>query len=110
MGYKTDVSSLPKKFLNVDKICYRLSRGPNGHALHGAAYEAGILPKGLLESLDVINPGIKAHIESIVINKLQDFQEHSFDSTVEKPRNLFRKISAFADKEGKMRVIGVLDY
>jgi hypothetical protein len=93
----------------VDPKIYRLSRGPNGHALLGATYEATILPESLLNDLDIVSPGIRDQIIKIKESKLLEYTEY-LGHMVEKPRNLIRKLSSFPDKEGKQRIIGVLDY
>jgi hypothetical protein len=93
----------------VDSKIYRLSRGPNGHALLGATYEAGILPVDLIKDLDILSPGISAQIMKIRDSRLLEYTAF-LGYLVEKPRNLFRKLSSFPDKEGKQRIIGVLDY
>lgn len=69
-----NTENLPRTLSSVQWLIYRLSRGPNGHALLGAQYEATIMPKALKESLDIIAPGIGHRIDAINDGKLLEFQ------------------------------------
>jgi hypothetical protein len=109
LGYRLKPDSLPSSLTSVDWMMYRLSRGPNGHALLAAAYEATILPKSLCDSLDVIAPGIAYRIEQVISGKLDQFVTY-WGRPSQKRTGLFRKLSSFPDKEGKQRTIGILDY
>jgi len=53
---------------------YRLSRGPNGHALLSSNYEAFIIPESLKKALDIIAPGIAGRIEGVINGKIYNFQ------------------------------------
>jgi hypothetical protein len=55
-------------------MIYRLSRGPNGHALLASNYEADLIPNTLLSALDIIANGIKGRIEGVIAGKLLEFQ------------------------------------
>lgn len=52
---------------------YRLSRGPNGHALRCGAYEAGLIPESLKNSLEIIAPGIANRIEGNIKGRISEF-------------------------------------
>jgi hypothetical protein len=109
LGYSVKTKDLPRKLSSVQWMIYRLSRGPNGHALLASNYEADLIPSTLLSALDIIASGIKGRIEGVIAGKLLEFQIY-WGKPVEKPRGLIRKITSFPDKEGKMRTIGILDY
>lgn len=55
-------------------MIYRLSRGPNGHALLASHYEAALIPEALKRALDVIAPEIGERIEDCISGLLLDFQ------------------------------------
>lgn len=108
-GYSVKTKVLPRKLQEFDIFTYRLSRGPNGHALLASCYEAGLLPDSLLMSLDTLSSGISWAIRSVKDAKIHEFQL-AYLSPPEKERGLIRKNTSFPDKEGKMRTIGILDY
>jgi len=109
LGYRVNPEKLPRSCQSVKWLMYRLSRGPNGHALLGAAYEATILPKSLINSLEVIAPGMACRIQGCIDGLLLTFQ-CVWATWPERERESIRKVSSFPDKEGKMRSVGILDY
>jgi len=109
LGYRVNTGKLPRSFQSVKWLMYRLSRGPNGHALLGAAYEATILPKSLINSLEVLAPGMACRIQGCIDGLILTFQ-CVWATWPERERESIRKVSSFPDKEGKMRTVGILDY
>lgn len=68
MGYKCK-SSLPRKLSSLDMFTYRISRGPNGHALLASNYEVDFLPLSLRNSLEVIASGISSKLDLVTKSK-----------------------------------------
>lgn len=87
---------------------HRSKNGPNGHALSTAISDARILPESLIRSLTMSGPKIGYILGHIMKSSsfLDGFLSEYFDV---KPGKSFRKLSYFSDKEGKTRVIGILD-
>lgn len=110
LGYKLSPDKpIPRTLQSTRWMDYRLSRGPNGHALRTGAYEAELIPQELKDSLEIISPGIANRIEGCINGHIHKFMSH-WGFPVEKLKGLIRRLSTFPDKEGKMRTIGVLDY
>lgn len=95
-------------------------RGPNGHALLSSVGELNGLPEQLRK--DVISlansPEFEQHIHEILNpppeilnnkNLLEVYSEAYYKKPPLKTYEL-RKLSYFSDKEGKTRIVGILDY
>lgn len=89
---------------------YRTKSGPNGHALNCAISDARCLPPNLVHSLSIMGGPKMEYILKKVMQSdllLDGFVSKFF--RVSKGES-FRRLSSFPDKEGKVRVIGILDW
>jgi hypothetical protein len=81
--------------------------GPNGHALNTCFEDLFILPKTLIDSIKVLGgERLVPILDGMLANRtlLAGF------FSVVASKGIFRKITYFADKEGKTRVIAIGDY
>lgn len=109
LGYSPAIST--PRSLKANTKLFRLSNGPNGHALNTALIDLGNLPKELVKSLGVLGGDrFKFNIEAMQIPALRDGFLSRYMTVKSEKRNSIRRIASFPDKEGKMRVIGILDY
>lgn len=104
-GYKAS-DSVPRR-LAWKKFHFTTKSGPNGHALWSWLTDVSLLPDSLRESIKTLG-GVKmtSYLDALdkrVITWLAGF----FNL---KETGKIRKLSYFADKEGKTRVIAILDY
>jgi len=86
-----------------------LTNGPNGHALQTSTIDAISLPESLIQELKILGGDklwltVRALRVPIIGKFFSNLIQYSED------KKLFRRLCAFPDKEGKMRVIGILDY
>jgi len=98
--------SLPRS-LKFTKFHFTSKVGPNGPALNSWQEDLKHLPDRLLESIESCGgEGIRRFFKSSSAQFPDSFgkEERSID-------NLFiRKLSYFSDREGKTRIVGILDY
>jgi hypothetical protein len=97
---------LPRSLL-FSRFHFTNKVGPFGHALYQWQEDLRNLPNRLLESIQSMGgEGIKEFIKSSSV-QFPDLFGKEADSS----NNIFvRKLSYFSDKEGKTRIIGILDY
>lgn len=107
MGYKT-TTSRPRK-LAVSARLYRLSNGPNGHSLNTALVDAKYIPSSMAKTLSVMSPKIGNLVLRLADTFVYSFFDRMFPGRMT-DKSSVRRLSAFPDKEGKMRVVGILDY
>jgi len=107
LGYRPNLSG--KKRLIANPKIYRLSNGPNGHALNTAIIDAKYIPESLIRSLTTMSPRIGYIINNMKLDFVQSFFEREYPWKVT-DKGSFRRISSFPDKEGKQRTVGILDY
>lgn len=113
LGYR--YSSKVPKYLESDLKMYRSKAGPNGHALVSSYIDAQTLPESLVKSL--ITLGGRRFPNFLMISRhprMWNFLKENFaqlSSIIMKGKPpLIRRLSFFADKENKVRVIGILDW
>lgn len=95
---------------NFDKFYLSLSHGPNGPALRTSLWEASQLPKDFLKIIDEVSPGLHERLEFLRLN-LNGYEEWNSTFNLNKSdKFLFGKLSIIPDKEGKTRVIALLNY
>nr|UVX28917.1 MAG: RNA dependent RNA polymerase [Ustilaginoidea virens mitovirus 1] len=111
LGYWPSVRRVPRS-LKVILDIYRLTNGPNGHALSTAILDAKALPKSLIDSLEVLGgQRIRDRIEGAAHPTVHSYLKGFYPSWFkheDSPR--FRRLSYFPDKEKKVRVVGILDW
>jgi len=104
---------VPKSLL-FTKYHMSSKSGPNGHALWSSLIDLETLPDSLVESISILG-GMDLR------EKITTLREGIKLKLIPKPlvlsgslppnrRKRLRKLSYFPDKEGKMRIIGILDY
>jgi len=92
---------------------YRVTNGPNGHALGSALLDAKALPASLVKELGVLaGPRLENLIASYYSHPivLRFFMSLDIVKAKIKDRGSFRRLSCFPDKENKVRTVGILDY
>lgn len=97
---------VPSK-VRFERFHYSSKRGPNGHAMWGFLRDACALPESLLHSIEVLaGPDLGEKIR-----KLRVLPER-FQGVFPVPdgNDKIRKVVGIPDKEGKTRVIAILDY
>ena len=106
-GYKP-LCSVPSR-LKWKKFHFTTKSGPNGHALNSWLADWFSLPKKLRESISIVG-GSK--MESYISNLEEGapFLVKFFGLFGKVNPGIYRKLTAFSDKEGKTRVIAILDY
>jgi len=106
LGYRPQVSS-EKLWAKLEQ--YRTKSGPNGHALSTSALDAQALPSTLFDQLKRVGgPDLAV---SMRLMRNQNFLYYYYSRFMQVIGNSsFRRLSAFPDKEGKTRVIGILDW
>jgi len=87
-------------------------RGPLGQAILTSVTELTLLPQKLLESIYLVGgSSLRNVIDGLRIPRLKGYSLVDIWSTLFPPKtNSLRRISYFSDKEGKTRVIAILDY
>lgn len=109
LGYRPITAySLPRK-LKVKSEVYRLANGPNGRSLNTALLDLKYMPQTLRASLSKMSPKVGALISKLSAPLFSDFFESKFKE-FDNTKKCCRRLSTFPDKEGKTRVIGVLDH
>jgi hypothetical protein len=93
---------------------YRSKAGPNGHALVSSYIDGQALPQDLKN--DLVTLGGKPMVNFLMVSthpRMWNFLKDNFTSLsaiiIKKRPYLYRKISYFADKENKVRIVGILD-
>lgn len=86
--------------------------GPQGQALLMSLTELALLPQNLLADIKLIGGDkLSSLIDRLLEKTLGDYSIVDIWKTIFPPRSSsYRKISYFSDKEGKTRVIAILDY
>jgi hypothetical protein len=86
--------------------------GPLGQAILTSVTELTLLPQELLASIRVVGGAkLSRVIDLLMVGRFGDLSLASIWATLFPPKTKsFRKLSYFADKEGKTRVIAILDY
>lgn len=86
--------------------------GPLGQAILTSVSELTLLPKELLDNIQVLAGGsLGEKISALMVGRFGDLSLASIWATLFPPKtSSFRKLSYFSDKEGKTRVIAILDY
>lgn len=113
LGYRYSLQ-VPK-YLEAKTDVYRSKAGPNGHALVSAYIDAQALPDDLIKDLIILGGSpIKSIITSTRDSVMWNYFKDNFPPLISilkkgKPP-IYRKLSFFADKENKVRVIGILDW
>nr|UJQ92506.1 MAG: putative RNA-dependent RNA polymerase [Mitoviridae sp.] len=88
-------------------------KGPNAQAIWSSVFDLSALPEQLIKDITLIaGSPLREHIDSINLKQLDslslsDIWLELFPIMKDKK---FRKLSFFSDKEGKTRVIAILDY
>jgi len=96
---------VPSK-LFFKRFHFSTKSGPNGHSLFHWLSDLWSIPYGLSSAISRVGgPKMKAIMETFRGNLVTEFLDFF-------PLKLgcYRKISSFADKEGKTRTIAILDY
>nr|AWY10967.1 RNA-dependent RNA polymerase [Sclerotinia sclerotiorum mitovirus 6-A] len=108
LGYKPITAfSLPRK-LKVNEKVYRLSNGPNGRVLNTALLDIHSMPTSLKMNLSKMSPLVGARIRNFSPRVFSEFFQKYYKK-FDNNKNCCRRLSCFPDKEGKMRVVGVVD-
>jgi hypothetical protein len=86
--------------------------GPLGQAILTSVSELTLLPKELLDNIQVLAGGsLGEKISALMVGRFGDLSLAGIWATLFPPKTAsFRKLSYFSDKEGKTRVIAILDY
>jgi hypothetical protein len=86
--------------------------GPLGQAILTSVTELTLLPQPLLDSIRVLGgPKLCKVLDALMVGRFGDLSLATIWSTLFPPKTKsFRKLSYFGDKEGKTRVIAILDY
>jgi len=107
LGYRPN-DSIPKT-LRANLKTYRSKSGPNGHALLTCLSDYKALPESLIKSLEILG-GLKfKYILSVALKSKYTLEFLKRFMTI-KDDGEFRRLSFFSDKEGKTRIVGILDY
>lgn len=86
--------------------------GPNGQALLTALHDFTLLPVHLVNSIKIMGgKRLESIVERLTVSN-QDLGliDWFYKTWKRKDSSELRKLSYFADKEGKTRVIAILDY
>jgi len=86
--------------------------GPLGQAILTSVTELTLLPQQLVDSIRLVGgPRLSKVIDALLLGRFGELSLASIWATLFPPKTKsFRKISYFPDKEGKTRVIAILDY
>lgn len=95
--------------LFADRLIYRLSNGPNGHALGTALNDANALTSSQKEDILTVGSKRMFFIHNHSTPYVLSFME-SLGLYKKTLRASTRRIAYFPDKENKVRVVGILDY
>lgn len=106
-GYKPQCS-VPSS-LKWKKFHFTTKSGPNGHALNSWLADWFSLPKKLRESISILG-GSKMTSYISNLDEGAPFLRKFFGLFGKTDPGIYRKLTAFADKEGKTRVIAILDF
>jgi len=89
-----------------------MSSGPNGPALRSSLWEAHHMPQELLEMIGSLPGDLRSRIEFLRDGKEEYLGWYDTFNLKLNPDKEFRfgKISAIPDKEGKTRVIALMNY
>lgn len=90
-----------------------VKNGPVGQALIMSSSEATLLPKWLIHSLNVVaGDKLASRLDDLIssFDILPESASQMWVKVYPLRSNLLRRLSYFSDKEGKTRVIGLLDY
>ncbi|AZT88624.1 RNA-dependent RNA polymerase [Ophiocordyceps sinensis mitovirus 2] len=111
IGYRWS-PRVPRKFLKANLKTYRVSKGPNGHALTTALLDVQGITPALLRSITVLSPMVGNAIEIMKaeLPLFIEFYSKHVKHIELKENPSIRRLACFPDKEGKTRVIGILDY
>jgi len=104
-GYKP-TDSVPSQ-LRWKKFHFTTKSGPNGHALNTWLSDRSSLPKNLEESISILGGSKMESYLSELTPKVTSWLSQFFYLN---NKRVFRKLSYFSDKEGKTRVIAILDF
>jgi len=106
LGYRPQVST---KGLQAKLNHYRTKKGPNGHSLSTSVIDANNLPDSLINSLKTVGgPLLSGTVKDL---RNQSFLYYFLSRYMKIfGGTSFRRLSYFPDKEGKTRVIGILDW
>jgi len=106
LGYRPQVRTYG---LYADLAQYRTKKGPNGHSLSTSVIDANNLPQSLLTSLKLVGgPFLHESVEHLRNKFFLNYFLSRYMPIV--GGKSFRRLSYFPDKEGKTRVIGILDW
>lgn len=113
LGYR--FSSKVPRYLEAETKLYRSKEGPNGHALVSSYIDAQALSLEQVNDLQVLGgPKFKNFLFVSKHPRMWKFFSENFVpliSIIKKGKfPLTRKLSFFADKENKVRTIGILDW
>jgi len=113
LGYR--YSSQIPKYLEAKTDVYRSKAGPNGQALVSSYIDAQALPDDLVSDLQILGGSpIKSILASTKDPVMWNYFKENFTPLVSILKKgklpIYRKLSFFADKENKVRVIGILDW
>jgi len=86
--------------------------GPLGQAILTSVTELTLLPQELMQSIIVLGGDkLGKVIDALIVGRFGDLSLAQIWATLFPPKtSRFRKLSYFSDKEGKTRVIAILDY
>lgn len=86
--------------------------GPLGQAILTSVTELTLLPQELIQSIIVLGGSkLSRVIDALMVGRFGDLSLAQIWATLFPPKtSRFRKLSYFSDKEGKTRVIAILDY
>jgi len=108
LGYRQSI--LVSKKLRAQVEVFRSKSGPNGHALASATADAKLLPLSLIKSLGTLGgPKISFLLKCLQSDYIQNFLRSLNSKFLILDGKSFRRLSSFADKEDKVRTIGILD-
>lgn len=106
---------ISKKKVEWSRYHMSTKKGPNGQAIWTSLYDLDALPSKLIDDIrSMAGSPLGRHIDAIL--KPNSLQDHSLLDIWKalwpnpKSESFIRKLSYFSDKEGKSRVIAILDY
>jgi len=102
----------PDTKVSWDRFHMSTKSGPLGQAILTSVTELTLLPQQLLESIRVLGGDkLSKVIDALIVGRFGDLSLATIWATLFPPKTgSFRKLSYFSDKEGKTRVIAILDY
>jgi hypothetical protein len=112
--FATAVRSLGIRPLKIEWSRFHMSTksGPCGQAILTSLTELTLLPQSLVDNIRLLGgEGLGKVIDLLLTGVFGDLSLASIWATLFPPKtSSFRKLSYFSDKEGKTRVIAILDY